>query len=170
MVSNPIYNPGEEIIQIVDRDNLEVEALPRRIMREQGLIHRACYILVFNEKQELFLQKRTDTKDVYPSCWDVAAGGVVLAGESYEESAARELAEELGVDGVSLTTLFDQYFEKASNRVWGRIFSCTHNGPFQLQKEEVAFGCFMSVAEIFKLSEKEDFTPDGIAMLRKIAV
>jgi len=25
----------------------------------------------------------------------VAAGGVVLAGESYEESAARELAEEL---------------------------------------------------------------------------
>ncbi len=170
LVSKLMYNPGEEIIQIVDRDNLEVEALPRRIMREQGLIHRACYILVFNEKQELFLQKRTDTKDVYPSCWDVAAGGVVLAGESYEESAARELAEELGVDGVSLTTLFDQYFEKDTNRVWGRIFSCIHNGPFQLQKEEVACGSFMSVAEIFKLSEKENFTPDGIDMLRKIAV
>ena len=164
-----MYNPGEEIVQIVDRNNLEVEALPRRIMREQGLVHRASYILVFNDQEELFLQKRTDTKDLYPSCWDVAAGGVVLAGESYEESAERELAEELGVDGVSFTSLFDQYFEEEDNRVWGRIFSCIHNGPFQLQKEEVASGCFMSVPDIFELAKTEKFTPDGIDILRKVA-
>ena len=164
-----MYNPGEEIVQIVDRNNLEVEALPRRIMREQGLVHRASYILVFNDKEELFLQKRTDTKDLYPSCWDVAAGGVVLAGESYEASAERELAEELGVDGVSFTSLFDQYFEEEDNRVWGRIFSCIHNGPFQLQKEEVASGCFMSVPDIFELAKTEKFTPDGIDILRKVA-
>jgi isopentenyldiphosphate isomerase len=164
-----MYNPGEEIVQIVDRDNLEVTALPRRIMREQGLIHRASYILVFNEQEELFLQKRTATKDLYPSCWDVAAGGVVLAGESYEESAARELAEELGVAGVSFTPLFDQYFEEDDNRVWGRIFSCVHSGPFQLQKEEVASGSFMKVSDVFELSKKENFTPDGIDILRKVS-
>ncbi len=164
-----MYNPGEEIVQIVDRNNMETEVVSRRIMREQGLIHRASYILVFNEQKELFLQKRTATKDLYPSCWDVAAGGVVLAGESYEESAQRELAEELGVAGVSFTPLFDQYFEEDDNRVWGRIFSCVHNGPFQLQEEEVASGCFMSVSDIFKLSENEDFTPDGIDILRKVA-
>ncbi len=163
-----MYNPGEEIVQIVDWDNIEVEALPRRIMREQGLIHRASYILVFNEQKELFLQKRTATKDLYPSCWDVAAGGVVLAGESYEESAQRELAEELGVDDVSFTSLFDQYFEEDDNRVWGRIFSCVHNGPFELQEEEVASGCFMSISDIFTLSENEKFTPDGIDILRKV--
>lgn len=166
---SPTYNPGDEIVQIVDRDNCETEALPRRIMRERGLIHRACYILVFNDKGELFLQKRTATKDVFPSCWDVAAGGVVLAGESYEESAVRELSEELGVEGVAIKHLFDQYFEKDTNRVWGRIFSCTHNGPFQLQEEEVAYGRFMKVSEIFELSKTEDFTPDGIETLEKVA-
>ena len=164
-----MYNPGDEIIQIVDRNNLELKVVPRRIMREQGLIHRASYILVFNEKQELFLQKRTATKDLYPSSWDVAAGGVVLAGESYEKSAERELAEELGVSGVSFTPLFDQYFEEENNRVWGRIFSCVHNGPFQLQKEEVAYGHFMKVSDIFELSEKEKFTPDGIDILHKVS-
>ncbi len=163
-----MYNPGEEIVQIVDRQNLALEALPRRIMREQGLIHRASYILVFNDKEELFLQQRTATKDLYPSCWDVAAGGVVLAGESYEESAQRELAEELGVTGVTCSPLFDQYFEEEDNRVWGRIFTCTHNGPFRLQEEEVAYGRFMSVPAIFELSKKEDFTPDGIDILRKV--
>ncbi len=138
-------------------------------MREQGLIHRACYILVFNEQGQLFLQKRTDTKDLYPSCWDIAAGGVVLAGESYELSAERELQEELGVEVENFTHLFDQYFEEDENRVWGSIFSCVHNGPFVLQKEEVADGFFMDVAAIFELSSREDFTPDGINILRKVA-
>ncbi len=164
-----MYNPGEEIIQIVDIDNKETDSVPRRIMREQGLIHRACYILVFNEQGQLFLQKRTDTKDLYPSCWDIAAGGVVLAGESYELSAERELQEELGVEVENFTHLFDQYFEEDENRVWGRVFSCVHNGPFVLQKEEVADGFFMDVAAIFELSSREDFTPDGINILRKVA-
>jgi isopentenyldiphosphate isomerase len=164
-----VYNPGEEIVQIVDSDNKETDAVPRRIMREQGLIHRACYILVFNAQGQLFLQKRTDTKDLYPSCWDIAAGGVVLAGESYELSAERELQEELGVEVENFKHLFDQYFEEDENRVWGRIFSCVHNGPFVLQKEEVADGFFMDVAAIFELSVKEDFTPDGIDILRKVA-
>ncbi len=84
-----MYNPGAEIVQIVDRDNREAEMLPRFVMRQQGLIHRASYILVFNDQGQLFLQKRTATKDLYPSCWDVAAGGVVLGGESYEDSAVR---------------------------------------------------------------------------------
>ncbi len=163
-----MYNPGAEIVQIVDLDNNAIDAVPRKVMRQQGLIHRACYILVFNEQGQLFLQKRTDTKDLYPSCWDIAAGGVVLAGESYELSAERELLEELGVSVKEFTHLFDQYFEKEENRVWGRIFSCIHNGPFVLQKEEVADGFFMDVPAIFALSEKEDFTPDGIDILKKV--
>ncbi len=164
-----MYNPGAEIVQIVDRDNREAEMLPRFVMRQQGLIHRASYILVFNDQGQLFLQKRTATKDLYPSCWDVAAGGVVLGGESYEDSAVRELSEELGVQVESMTALFDQYFEEEENRVWGRIFSCVHNGPFHLQKEEVASGLFMDVPAIFKLSEQEKFTPDGIDILSKVA-
>lgn len=163
-----VYNPGAEIVQIVDGENRELRMLPRSVMRQQGLIHRASYILVFNDQGQLFLQKRTESKDLYPSCWDVAAGGVVLGGESYEESAERELAEELGVQVASLTHLFDQYFEEEDNRVWGRIFSCVHNGPFQLQKEEVAGGIFMDVPAIFDLSKLEKFTPDGIDILRKV--
>ncbi len=163
-----MYASAKEIVQIVDRDNREIDALPRHLMRSRGLIHRASYVLVFNDQKEIFVQKRTTTKDIYPGYWDVAAGGVVLASESYEQSASRELAEELGISGIPLTPLFDHYFEDATNRVWGRVFRCTHEGPFTLQPEEVEYGYFMTIQEILQSSRQEPFTPDGILILQQL--
>lgn len=163
-----MYIPGEEIVRIVDEQNKALGELPRRLMREQRLIHRASYILVFNAAGELFVQKRTASKDVYPGYWDVAAGGVVQAGETYEQSAERELAEELGVGSVKLNFLFDQYYEDQENRVWGRIFTCVHEGPFTLQAEEVEYGRFMLPSNALDLSTSEPFTPDGILILEKL--
>ena len=163
-------NPKDEIVQIVDEENTEIAAVSRRIMREQQLIHRACYILVFNQAGDLFVQKRTKTKDVYPGYYDVAAGGVVLAGESYEESAERELDEELGIEGVKLTPCFDNYFEDTVNKVWGRVFRCKHEGPFTLQEEEIESGGFMNVTQILDAADSQLFTPDGIEILRRLSL
>ena len=160
-------NPSDEIVLIVDEQNHEVAQVSRRVMREGGLIHRACYILVFNRQREIFVQKRTMTKDIYPGYLDVATGGVVLAGESYEVSAKRELAEELGVRKVSLTSHFDFYHAADNNRVWGRVFSCTAEGPFVLQPEEVEDGFFLGMDELQSLAAAEQFTPDGLMVLKR---
>jgi|GEM_PF-37228 len=161
-------NPADEIVQIVDEKNRIVGSCSRGVMRSKRHIHRACYLLVFNTTGELFVQKRTITKDVYPGHWDVAAGGVVLAGESYEESAERELFEELGVTDVPLTFLFDFFYKDNHNRVWGRIFTCFHDGPFRLQAEEIDHGRFMGIGEALELCKIEPFTPDGVELLKKI--
>lgn len=135
-------------------------------MRAKGLTHRATYILVFNSKGELFIQKRTATKDIYPGYYDIAAGGVVLADESYEDSAQRELFEELGIK-PPLVFHFDNYYADNNNKVWGRIFSCVHDGPMTLQKEEVESGLFLYPDKVLKMSKKEPFCPDGIIILQK---
>ena len=77
------------------------------------------------------------SKDVYPGYYDIAAGGVVLAGETYEEAAERELEEELGVAGAVLIPCFDHFYEDDANKVWGRGFRCQHEGPFILKEEEI---------------------------------
>lgn len=159
--------PQEEIVQIVDQHNNPIDAVPRSVMRAEGLIHRACYILVFNKADELFLQRRTMTKDIYAGYWDVAAGGVVLAGESYEGSATRELFEELGIT-APLDFLFDHFYDQADNRVWGRVYRCRHEGPFVLQPEEVAYGEFRSLESILATSREEPVTPDGIEILHRL--
>ncbi|EKD35243.1 MAG: esterase-like protein [uncultured bacterium] len=89
----------------------------------------------------------------------------MLADESYEMSAGRELAEELGVTDVPLSFLFDHYSEDSTNRVWGRIFTCRHNGPFVLQQSEVESGMFVSVGAALQRSRNEPFTPDGVEIL-----
>lgn len=162
------HSANKEIVEIVDRDNRPCGTAERRLMRREGLTHRATYILVINRQGQLFIQKRTATKDIYPGYWEVAAGGVVLAGESYEQSAQRELAEELGINNRLLVAHFDHYYEADDNKVWGRVFTCLSEGPFILQAEEVAEGRFVSPSEVFALSRHFPFTPDGLEILQRL--
>ncbi len=160
-------SPADEQVVIVDRENREIGACARRQMRAEALVHRSTYILVFNSRGEIFVQKRTLTKDIYPGCCDPTAGGVVLAGETYEQGAARELAEELGVRGVPLEPLFDFFFEEDRCAVWGRVFRCVWDGPMTLQAEEVESGEFLPPEEVLRRASQEPYTPDGIQALRR---
>jgi 8-oxo-dGTP pyrophosphatase MutT (NUDIX family) len=161
--------PEKEIIVIVDRHNRVVDAVPRHVMRRDCLIHRATYILVINSRKELFVQKRTQSKDIYPGYFDVAAGGVVLAGESYDQSAERELEEELGISGVVLEPLTEFFFEDGDNKVWGRAYTCIYDGDdIFLQEEEVEWGAFLPLDEVLKMADTEPFTPDGLFLLNRI--
>lgn len=156
-----------ELVLIVDRENRETGQAPRADMRALGMPHRSTYILVFNSEGRLCVQKRTRTKDVYPGYWDPAAGGVVLAGESYEAGAARELAEELGVTGIPLERLFDFWFEEGSIRVWGRVYRCVWDGPLHLQAEEIEMAAFLTPEDLLALAASEPVTPDGVYVVRR---
>jgi isopentenyldiphosphate isomerase len=160
-------NPADEIVAIVDQHNNVIGAIPRREMRAKRLLHRSTYILVFNARSELYVQRRTMAKDVFPGYFDPATGGVVLAGESYEESAQRELEEEMGIRDVPLTQLFDFYFEDEHARMWGRTFSCEYNGKIIPQAEEVEYVEMMTIDDILRRAETEQFTPDGLLVVRR---
>ncbi len=161
-------NPANEIILIVDKENNETGTATRSEMRAKGLPHRASYILVFNSTGELFVQKRTETKDIYPGYYDVAAGGVVLAGETYDQSALRELAEELGIENTTLQPHFTFCHKDTSNIVWGKVYTCVHDGPMILQEEEIQSGEFMPVDKVLQMSELQPLTPDGQHVLNRL--
>lgn len=148
-----------EMVTIVDRDNNVVGEVARREMRERKLPHRATYVIVENSQGLFYVQKRTMTKDVCPGFWDPVTGGVVQAGESYEESAVRELAEEMGISGVPLRQLFDFWFDESGIAVWGRAYHCRWDGPTVPQPEEVEFVELMTRERILSLCDT--LTPDG---------
>ena len=139
---------SQEIITVVDDRNRPVAELPRHRVRSENLPHRATYIFVFDRQGRVLVQRRTAIKDIYPGHYDLAAGGVVAAGESYEECAQREAAEELGIRDTTLEPKLDIYYEDERNRCFGRVFTCVHDGPFALQPEEVESVAFHTLDEI----------------------
>jgi 8-oxo-dGTP pyrophosphatase MutT (NUDIX family) len=158
---------ANEIVSIVDDHNQVVGAAPRSIVRRMNLPHRASYILVFDRRERLFIHKRTQNKDVFPGYYDVAAGGVVKKGETYRQSAERELFEELGIRAVPLTELFECFYSDEFCQVWGRVYRCEYNGKITLQEEEIESGRFMKVADILKSNATLQVTPDSLQILQR---
>ena len=91
-----------ELVEHVDLRGRVIEVVTRSRMRAENLRHRSVAIIVTGSDGRLLVHRRADDKDLYPGWWDIAAGGVVGAGEDHDSAAARELAEELGVTGVAL--------------------------------------------------------------------
>lgn len=165
-VAHRAASDAERIAWVDEHDNL-LGDLPRAELRERGLIGRGTYILLFNSAGELCVHQRTLSKAIYPGYWDVAAGGMVDADESYETCAARELAEELGVSGVSLAFHERFFFDQPGNRLWCAVFSAVWDGPLQLQPEEVSQARFMPLQAALDDSLSTAYCPDSLAALNR---
>jgi isopentenyldiphosphate isomerase len=158
------HDAGQELVDIIDDQGRIVGTTTRQDMRARQLPHRCVYILVFNSRGELFIHLRTSTKDVYPSHWDVAVGGVLAAGESFDAGAGREVLEELGIV-ADLEPLFPYRYADTATRVVAMAYHLIHDGPFRLQPEEVVRGEFVSLAEVDARVSANPFCPDGLAVL-----
>lgn len=159
---------GLELVDVVDSSGAVVDVVTRAEMRARRLPHRCTYIFVFDRRGRLFVHLRTDSKDVYPSFWDTAVGGVLAAGESFDDGAARELGEELGVSAV-LEAVGPFRFEDARTIVHAVVYRCVHEGPFRPQPEEVVRGEFVTRSELDARVARERFCPDGLAALAEYA-
>jgi len=155
-----------ELIAWVDERDRLLGSLPRAELRRRGLIGRGTFILLFNSAGELCVHRRTLSKALYPGYWDVAAGGMVLAGESYAESAARELQEELGIGGVQLREHQHFFFDQADNRLWCAVFSAASDAPLVLQPEEVLEAHFIAPRQALSDAFDKPYCPDSLEALR----
>src|SRR5437764_14376788 len=88
----------DEIFDVVDQKDRIIGREARAEVHRRGLLHRAVHVLVFNSRGEIFLQKRSMSKDTFPGVWDSSASGHLDCGEDYDACALRELREEIGLN------------------------------------------------------------------------
>lgn len=124
----------DEVV-VVNEDDEVVGTMPIDDAHRDGTPHQIAVVYVVNDKGEILIQVRTD------GYFDHSAAGHVDPGESYEEAAARELSEELGINEVILEyvghgrTRNEKYGTKVVSHVFD-IFKCTAK-PGDLQRSEV---------------------------------
>ena len=89
---------ANELVDVVDENDCVVDMVERHVMRERHLAHRASYIAVMDPSGRFLVEIRTLAKDYAPGLFDAVVGGVMQHGEKPDESAARELFEEVRLD------------------------------------------------------------------------
>lgn len=128
-----LYDPDDVVGRVVGR-------APRSRVRAENLPHAATAVLVRRPGGEVFVHRRADGKDVWPGQHDCAAGGVVLAGETPEQAAHRELAEELGITGATLEPLLTTWYRDDATHYLAHVWTCTWDGDVRFDDGEVADG------------------------------
>ncbi|HEX8310047.1 MAG TPA: 16S rRNA (adenine(1518)-N(6)/adenine(1519)-N(6))-dimethyltransferase RsmA [Chthoniobacteraceae bacterium] len=141
-----------EMFDVVNESDEVTGQLSRHEVHRQKLRHRAVHIFVFNAAGELFLQKRSQWKDVHPLRWDSSAAGHVNTGQDYDETAPRELLEELGVSApCELVGRITARPETGWEFV--QLYRAEHAGPFSLHPAEIESGSFFHLEQIARWTE-----------------
>jgi len=154
------HGNSSEHFAVVDGADRVVGEAPRGKVHGDNLRHRAVHILLFNRQNDLFLQKRSRLKDRHPCVWDSSAAGHVDAGEDYDEAAARELHEELGITAMLSRVVKLPASERTGQEfIW--LYKGNHDGPFQLARSEIELGDFFpkELVTAWLKARPADFAP-----------
>lgn len=155
----------DELLDIVDDDDKVLSAAPRRQVLDEYHVHRAIMFFVFDREGNVFVNKRSSTKDLYPGYWSIGFGGHVLSREGYDVAAVREVQEETGLfDQPTLIGAFKK--RTADERENVNVYGVTASRDLDLFAEEIEQGQFVSVAELNEMLGRFDFLPETPDLLR----
>ncbi|MEW2397712.1 NUDIX domain-containing protein [Streptomyces sp. NPDC046862] len=156
---------ADEILDIVDENDRVIGQSPRGEAYARGLRHRCAFIHVRDAEGRIFVHRRTPTKLVFPSLYDMWVGGVVGAGESYDDAALREAEEELGVSGLPRPAhLFKFLYDDGAGQTWwSAVYEVRCDLPVNPQVEEVAWHGFLPEDELERRLTEWEWVPDGLA-------
>lgn len=130
----------------------------RKHIHDNHEIHRGVHVLVRNSKGDVLVQRRSLSKDYYPGYYDISVGAQVSSGESYEDAARREVAEELGCQVTSLIPVAYYDAFSARQREKRRLYLLCSEGPFEINACEVQEIEFLALTDLVMLFERRPFT------------
>lgn len=161
-----------ELIDVLNENGvLTGEVLPRSEVHKRGLWHRAIVVAIVNEKNEVLLQQRSETKEKNAGMWDISVAGHISSGQDSLSAAAREINEEVSVLLGYRTEIKDfrymycfrkeqKYSDDFIERQFYDFFILRTTGvdaeTLYFQKSEVQAVKFVDLATIQKMEENNE--------------
>jgi len=129
-----------ELVDMVNNNGDVLGLLPRPYVHTFNILHRGIGMIVTNKSifdtnsnntggksstPDVYVHQRTSTKRVFPSLYDMFVGGVSTSGEDATWTAAREVAEELGLKRALRVLEQGGDNNSLDNPLSNELFQCT---------------------------------------------
>jgi isopentenyl-diphosphate delta-isomerase len=160
----------EEVV-LVNENDVAIGTMEKLEAHEKGLLHRAFSVFIFNDKNELLLQRRALTKYHSAGLWTNTCCSHPRPNETTLNAANRRLVEEMGIETELIFKTSFIYKTKFDNGLteheFDHIFFGTSNANPTINTEEVDSFVWMSVEA---LKQKINLKPNEFTSWFKIAV
>ena len=159
---------AEQVVVVSENDEI-LGLMEKMNAHENGILHRAFSVFLFNDKGEMLLQKRASGKYHSPNQWTNAVCSHPKIDETYLEGAQRRLNEELGIT-ADLTEKFSFIYKAdVGQNLWehelDHVFTGNYEGNFALNEEEVSEIRYISMQQ---LDEEMNANPEKFTEWFKI--
>ena len=124
------------------------------------LLHPVVHLHIINRFGQLYLQRRSQSKSLYPLLWDSAVGGHVTYGEYLREALFREAGEELNFFDFNPVLLATYIYESPTEKELVNTFATVGNFTLKPDGAEVAEGRWWTIPEVEKTMGKGILTPN----------
>lgn len=162
-----IVSSDSELLILVNDDDEDIGSLTKRgCHADEGILHRAFSVFIFNGAGQVLLQKRSAEKLLWPMYWSNACCSHPRYGETLDEAVPRRLDQELGVTTslrYAYKFIYKASFQSAGSEhelcsVW---IGHAEEGEISANSHEIAEWRFFSVDELdnLLLTSPDEFTP-----------
>lgn len=139
-------------VVLVDEQDQPLGRMEKLAAHQEGVLHRAFSIFIFNKKGEILLQQRATGKYHSGSLWTNACCGHPLPGEETIGAAKRRLEEELGFK-TGIEKIFDLVYKAGfenglTEHEFDHVFAGIYDGAVNADPSEVMAISWQDMSEV----------------------
>lgn len=145
---------NKEYVILVDEQDNDIGVMEKLQAHQEGLLHRAFSIFIFNEKGELLLQQRALSKYHSAGLWTNTCCSHPRPNETIKDAANRRLFEEMGMScelKIKTNFIYKTPFENGltEHELDYVLTGITNKNP-QINKDELENYKWMPIEDIKK--------------------
>ncbi|MEU3515417.1 NUDIX domain-containing protein [Streptomyces sp. NPDC006654] len=152
----------DEWVERVDGRDRVLGVVTRREAIREGWLHRVAVTVCRDDRRRILVHRRSEQVSRFPGLYEVEVGGAAHVGESYEQAAARELAEEMGIRAQP-RLLFTFVNRSGLSPHWLAVHEAVVPEPDAVVPDpgEVAWHGWLTEPELGSALSEWRFTPDS---------
>lgn len=156
-----------ELIERVDEQDRVVGVVDRSEAISRHWLHRIATTVCRDPEGRILVHRRADDMSRFPGQYHWLIGGAADIGETYEQAAARELAEELGVVPTAPRFLFKYLCRGEISPYWLGIHETVLTDPITPDPAEISWHGWLTEPELQAMARRRTFVADGKEALHR---